>query len=104
MNSGVLVKWLDNKCVHVCSTYINPEKSVEVKRWDRTAKKYIKENYSEIVQKYNRNMGGVNLSDMLISLYRTNIKTKRWYIKVLYHCVDLLKSMHGYFIEDTHLS
>ena len=33
MNWGIiLIKWLDNKCVHVCSTYVNPEESVEVQR------------------------------------------------------------------------
>ena len=36
-------------------------------------------------------MGGVDLSDMLISLYRTNFKTKRWYLKVLFHCIDIYK-------------
>ena len=28
---------------------------------------------------------------MLISLYRTPIKTKTWYLKVLFHCVDIAK-------------
>jgi len=28
---------------------------------------------------------------MLISLYRTSIKTKRWYVKVFFHCVDIAK-------------
>ena len=28
---------------------------------------------------------------MLISLYRTQVKTKRWYIQVLFHCVDIAK-------------
>ena len=92
MNSGiVLVKWLDNKCVHVCSTYVNPEESVEVQRWNRKGKKYIKVKCPKVVQEYNKNMGGVDLSDMLISLHRTSIKTKRWYLKVLYHCVDIAK-------------
>ena len=28
---------------------------------------------------------------MLISLYRTTIKCNRWYLKVLFHCVDISK-------------
>ena len=36
-------------------------------------------------------MGGVDLSDMLNSLYRNQVKTKRWYIKVLFHCVNIAK-------------
>ena len=36
-------------------------------------------------------MRGVDLADMLIALYRTTIKSKRWYLKVLFHCVDIAK-------------
>ena len=36
-------------------------------------------------------MGGIGLADMLISLYRTTVRTKRWYLKVLFHCVDTSK-------------
>ena len=34
-------------------------------------------------------MGGVYLADMLISLYRTKVKTKRWYIKVFWRLLDI---------------
>ena len=33
----------------------------------------------------------MDLADMLISLYRTNFRSKRWYLKVLFHCVDIAK-------------
>ena len=36
-------------------------------------------------------MDGVDLCDMLISLYHTYINTKRWYIKTLFQCVDISK-------------
>ena len=36
-------------------------------------------------------MRGVDLADMLIALYRTTITSKRWYLKVLFHCVDIAK-------------
>ena len=37
-------------------------------------------------------MGGVDLADMLIAFYRTNIITrKRWYLKLIFHCVDIAK-------------
>ena len=90
MSSGlVVVKWLDNKCVHMCTTYINPSLSSDVRRCDRKSKKYINVKCPKVVQEYNKNMGGVDLSDMLISLYRTHVKTKRWYLKVL--CLDISK-------------
>ena len=36
-------------------------------------------------------MDGVGLADMLIALYRINVKTKRWYIKVFWHLTDICK-------------
>ena len=36
-------------------------------------------------------MRGVDLADMLNALYRTSIKSKSWYLKVLFHCVDIGK-------------
>ena len=36
-------------------------------------------------------MGGMDLADMLIALYRSPMKTQRWYLIVLIHCVDICK-------------
>ena len=43
----------------------------------------------QIAKAYNKSMGGVNLADMLISLYHVGVKTRRWYIKVFWHLVDI---------------
>ena len=45
----------------------------------------------EAIKEYNSAMGGVKLVDLLVDLYRAPMKTKRWYIKVLVHCVDICK-------------
>ena len=34
-------------------------------------------------------MGGVDLLDSLIALYRTKIKSKKWYHRLVYHFVDM---------------
>ena len=91
-NSGLTItKWYDNKSILLISNYCNPESTVKVKRWDRENRKYIEINCPTAVSEYNKSMGGVDLADMLISLYRTTIKTKRWYLKLLFHCVDIAK-------------
>ena len=91
-NSGITVlKWYDNKCVQVCSNYSDPSSISTVKRWDKNQQKKVDINCPNTVKEYNESMGGVDLADMLISLYRTNIKTRRWYLKVLFHCVDISK-------------
>lgn len=91
-NSGVTVlKWFDNKCVQVCSTYSCPATNSTVKRWNRDQRKYVEIKCPTTIKEYNQSMGGVDLADMLISLYRTSIKTRRWYLKVLFHCLDIAK-------------
>ena len=43
-----------------------------------------------MVKEYNRSMGGVDLSDMRISLYQVDIQTrKRWYLKIIKNCVNI---------------
>lgn len=85
-NSGlVLTKWYDNKCVQMRSTYSDPTSVGVVRRWNRKDKKYVEISCPGVIMEYNRSMGGVDLSNMLIALYRTTFKTKRWYLKVLFH-------------------
>ena len=91
-NSGiVLVRWFDNKSVQLVSTYSSPATSGTVKRWDQSSKRHILVPCPEIVKDYNSAMRGVDLADMLIALNRSPMKTYRWYLKVLIHCVDICK-------------
>ena len=43
----------------------------------------------QLVLQYDKGMGGVDLADMLIFLYRIPFKTKQWYLKVFFHCLDI---------------
>ena len=92
-NSGLMVmKWLDNKpvsCLHQIME--TAEISSKVKRWDGRSKSHVLVDCPDIVKKYNSAMGGVDLADMLISLYRTSYKTRRWYLRVVAHLLDVCK-------------
>ena len=91
-NTGMVVlRWYDNKCVTLVSTYLSVDESVLVKRWNSAAKSYVDVTCPIIVKAYNTSMGGVDLADMLIALYRCKIKTKRWYLVLLFHAVDIAK-------------
>ena len=75
LNSGMSVlRWYDNKSVQMCSNYSDPAPTSTIKRWDRKENKEIEISCPSVVAEYNAYMGGVDLSNMLISLYHTNLK------------------------------
>ena len=84
-----VLKWYGNNCVQMCSNYGDPAPTSTIKRWDRKENKEIEISCPSIVAEYNTYMGRVDLSDMLISLYHTKFKTKRWYLKIMAHCIDI---------------
>lgn len=101
-NSGVvIVKWLDNSVVQLCSNFIGVEPMDTIQRWDRKDKTRKDIQCPQIVKVYNKSMGGVDLADMLIALYRTEVKTRRWYIKVFWHLVDIAK-VNGWILYRRH--
>ena len=91
-NSGVTVtKWLDNKAVLVGSNYVGIAPVGAIKRWDKTSNSYKDIPCPKIALAYDKNMGGADLANRLISLYRIKAQTKRWYIKVFWHLTNISK-------------
>ena len=93
MKTGMhLLKWFDNKCVVVGSTFTGVECTETVERYDPSQKKKVKIDCPDMVLQYNKSMGGVDLVNMLIAVYRTRVITqKHWYLKLIFHCIDIAK-------------
>ena len=87
----IIVKWFDNNAVHIASNYVGVKPMGIVERWSQKDQKKKNIQCPQLVLQYNKGMGGVDLADMLISLYRMKIKTRRWYIKIFWHLVDMAK-------------
>ena len=91
-NSGIIiVKWVDNSTVLLVSNYVGVMPVEDIDRWCKKASARKAVPCPQIVVVYNKCMGGVDLADMLIALYRIEVKTMRWYVKIFWHLVDIAK-------------
>ena len=45
-------------------------------------------------------MGGVDLCDMLMSLYRIELGSKKWYTHIVYYCMELQSRILGSYIRN----
>ena len=91
LNSSLrLIKWYDNKAVILGSTFSSVQSTSDKQRWYAKKNKYCKIKYPDTLKDYNQSMGGVDLNDMLISLYRVDIQSrKRWYLKIITHLLNI---------------
>lgn len=70
-DSGAIVaKWVDNKIAQLCSNYAGIEPMSTIQCWDKTKKSRVPIQCTSIVAMYNKNMGGADLTSMLIALNR----------------------------------
>ena len=89
-NSGlVVVRWLDNSAVQLSSTHAAVEQVTTVQRWDRKEHKHVQVNCPAIVKEYNEHMGGVDVFDMLMSLYQVDHKSTKWYRRIFFWALNV---------------
>lgn len=85
-----LIKWRDTKTVLIGSNCTGAEPLSTVTRWNKSTKTYATVRAPQIIKKYNKLMGGVDICDQLMECYRTWIKTKKWTLKTIIHLLDLV--------------
>ena len=93
----------DNKVVFLTSSYLGADPVKKCRRWSKQGKKYVEVDIPHIVKVYNKNMGGVDLSDMLMALYRIAIRPRRWYLRIICYLIDLSLSI-GWLLYCRHLT
>ena len=85
----VILRWLDNGLVQLVSAHSGIDVGDDVQRWSGKDKKVIEVPCPNVVHDYNKHMGGVDLCDMMMSLYRIRICTKKWYMHLVYYCIGV---------------
>ena len=86
----------------LCSTFVDINPIDKCRRWSKERKTYVEVDRPSIVRVYNCHMGDVDLSDMIISLYCISIRSKRWYLRILYYLIDLSLA-NGWLLYRRHL-
>ncbi|KAK3923098.1 PiggyBac transposable element-derived protein 3, partial [Frankliniella fusca] len=84
-----IIKWQDNKPVHVISTAYGVEPLSTVQRYDKKTKSRVDVPIPHAIKLYNKKMGGVDLHDMLVELYRSPSRARRWYMNLFSYMMDL---------------
>ncbi|CAF3757542.1 unnamed protein product [Rotaria socialis] len=84
-----VTRWYDNNVVNYLSTLHGCQPIDSVQRWSSKEKTHVLIARPNVIKAYNEHMGGVDLVDMLISLYRINVRSKKYYIKIIFHLIDL---------------
>ena len=64
----------------------------QVKRWDSSQRNYIKINWPNCITEYNKHMGGVDSLDAHVSVYRIDVRGKKWHWPHYINTIDVLKS------------
>lgn len=82
------IKWYDNRGVTLLSTFAGVQPTKTVQRWDKKQKEMVDVECPSIVTVYNQFMGGVDLLDSLLALYRIPVRSKKYYHKMLFHMLD----------------
>lgn len=89
-NTLTVVKWYDNKGVTLISSFAEAKPVDDATRFDRANKRNIKITRPFMVKTYNENMGGVDLADCLLSLYRIPIRSHKYYHRLIFHMLDMV--------------
>lgn len=84
-----ITRWLDNRAVNMASNFLAVEEEDCVSQWSKIDGAFIEVKRPAVVQEYNQSMGGVDKIDFLVSLYRTNIRSRKWTLRVIAHFMNL---------------
>ena len=75
--------------VQLVSSHIGHDLGKPVQRWSAAEKDYNEIPCPAMVMEYNIHMGGVDLCDMLLSLYCVRLRTCKYCMHIVYYCIGI---------------
>ena len=82
------IRWYDNKAVTLLTTYAAVSPTVKLRRWDKKERQYVDIDAPAAIPEYNKFMGGVDKLDSLLAEHRIRLKSKKWYLRIIFHLLD----------------
>ena len=73
------------------------------RRWSVKENLFIDIPRQLIVEEYNMHMGVVDICDMLIALYRIELRSTKYYMHIVYYCISL-SVVNGWLLYRRHCS
>lgn len=95
------VVWKDSKAVYTASNLVGGEVTERCKRFDRTIRKSVLVQIPDQVRHYNATMGGVDLLDQQVALYRSPVRVKKWWFPFYTWSLHVL-AVNAWRIEAKH--
>ncbi|XP_049772913.1 piggyBac transposable element-derived protein 3-like [Schistocerca cancellata] len=83
-----VIKWYDNKSVIVASSAEGKLPLGRCRRWSKQDKQYVNISRPLAIEKYNENMGGVDMLDRIIAVYRQSARSRKWTVRMILHLFD----------------
>lgn len=83
------VKWMDNRGVIIVSTFESAYPHTTFRRFDKTQSVVIEVTCAKAVITYNKFMGGVDLLDELVTYYRIKIRSRKYFMRLVYYFFDV---------------
>ena len=79
------VKWQNNRIVNIISNFARASPVTTNQRYNSKLKKVVNMSCPDIIHRYNKFMRGVDFIDSLIALNRISIRSKKYYMKLIFH-------------------
>ena len=80
-----VVRWNDNKIVNLLSSFVGTEPVGVCSRFDKKLRRRVDVPCPLIIEIYNNFMGGVDLCDMFLALFRIDRRSKKYYLRIVYY-------------------
>lgn len=87
-NKIAVTRWKDNAVVTVASTISADKPLLKATRWSAKEKKRVSVPQPNVINLYNRGMGGTDRADQSIGAYRINVRRKKWWWSILTWMLD----------------